>query len=267
MQEAIAFRRSSFLASPEWINEPWKGYEKLDVHRLQDLMAEMSCVIETGYQRMATPTFEEVNNLISECWRLEGKLCAFFEGLEACAAGPLYWTTVSSGGNAPMNSDESRSIFPLVLHFRNVETAQICMVYWAITAILWSGMKYAYLIQSALAMSYFSSTTPATEEFNVEKLTQAISKSHPLPLEHRENPVSLAKQICQSLEYCWEYGTDAVEKAAVFPLKVAIETLNDDPECSRELAWALAAMGRASAGLRIMNHFGVPLTDHAFIPG
>jgi hypothetical protein len=49
-------------------------------------------------------------------------------------------------------------------------------------------------------------------------------------------------------------------------LKVAIETLHDAPNCEHELRWAQAAMGRISqSSVRIMKHFPVSMTDHAYL--
>lgn len=88
------------------------------------------------------------------------------------------------------------------------------------------------------------------------------------PLEHRKDVANMAKNICQSVEYCLgdeHRGLGA--RAVVFPLKVAIETLHD-AHCERELLWAEAAMARVDErGVRIMKHLPVPLTDHAFLPG
>jgi hypothetical protein len=55
--------------------------------------------------------------------------------------------------------------------------------------------------------------------------------------------------------------------AAVFPLKVAIETFHDAEGCERELAWALANMAKIGGGVQIMNHLGVKMTDHSYLPG
>jgi hypothetical protein len=52
----------------------------------------------------------------------------------------------------------------------------------------------------------------------------------------------------------------------VFPLKVAIETPHDAPHCEQELRWAQAAMAKISqCGIRIMKHFLVSMTDHAYL--
>jgi hypothetical protein len=89
------------------------------------------------------------------------------------------------------------------------------------------------------------------------------------PLEHRTDVSSLAKNICQSVEYTFEDGLNGIGPTiCVFPMKVAIETLHDAPDCARELEWAEAAMDRiCGSGLRLIKNIGMPLTDHAFLPG
>ena len=79
---------------------------------------------------------------------------------------------------------------------------------------------------------------------------------------------TLARNICQSIEFCLgDEFRGFGGRAAVFPLKVAIETLHDAPNCEQELRWAQAAMARISqSGVRIMKHFHVSMTDHAYLP-
>jgi hypothetical protein len=79
---------------------------------------------------------------------------------------------------------------------------------------------------------------------------------------------TLARNICQSIEFCLgDEFRGFGGRAAVFPLKVAIETLHDAPNCEQELRWAQAAMGRISqSSVQIMNHFPILMTDHACLP-
>jgi hypothetical protein len=107
-----------------------------------------------------------------------------------------------------------------------------------------------------------NSNTPSAKDESLLDITQLP------PLGHRTDVTSMAKNICQAVEYCLgdeHRGLGA--RAAVFPLKVAIETLHD-AHCDRELLWAQAAMARADqTGIRIMKHLPDPMTDHAFLPG
>jgi hypothetical protein len=49
-------------------------------------------------------------------------------------------------------------------------------------------------------------------------------------------------------------------------LKVAIETFNDYPNCSRELLWANSAMEKVSGGHSFIEVFGVPATYKTYLP-
>jgi hypothetical protein len=54
---------------------------------------------------------------------------------------------------------------------------------------------------------------------------------------------------------------------AYFPLKVAVETFNDYPDCSRELLWAKVVMEKVSGkGLRLLKFLGRPVTHKAYRP-
>jgi hypothetical protein len=128
----------------------------------------------------------------------------------------------------------------------------------ATNCILWSGMAYTYHLLHGL--------TAATS--GIEKDDGQFEFTQLPPLEHRKDVASMARNICQAVEYCLgpeHQGLGA--RAITFPLKVAIETLHD-AHCERELRWAEAAMSRlGQTGVRIMKHLPVLMTDHAFLPG
>ncbi len=77
------------------------------------------------------------------------------------------------------------------------------------------------------------------------------------PLGHRTDLVSVAKYICQSIEFCVH---DAMRSSGagvtVIPLYIATLTLRGSSESSRELLWARAVMKKVeNKGFRIMKHF------------
>jgi hypothetical protein len=114
-------------------------------------------------------------------------------------------------------------------------------------------------IHTALSMKNSTASGENTSQFDITQLP---------PLEYRKDIAAMAKNVCQSIEYCLSdehRGLGA--RAAVFPLKVAIETLHD-AHCERELFWAQAAMAKLEqTGVRIMKHLPISLADHAFLPG
>ena len=146
-------------------------------------------------------------------------------------------------------------VFPVAYQFENMEMARTCTVYWASLAILWSGMKYVYSLL-APAASYLPLLAPGS--------------SLP-PLEHRTDTASLAKNICQSVEYIESQSPSNGAITIVFPLKVAIETMADSVAagegCEKELEWAKALMMRLASGAKLLNNIDMPMESHAFIPG
>jgi hypothetical protein len=88
------------------------------------------------------------------------------------------------------------------------------MLFWATLAILWSGMAYTYkaLLGFQAANLIRTNTLP-------DKTIAQLNIAQPPALGHRTDVVTLAPNICQSIEFCLgdEFrGFGA--RAAVFPL-------------------------------------------------
>jgi hypothetical protein len=124
----------------------------------------------------------------------------------------------------------------------------IIRLYWATSSILWSGMSYSYALLSSFHVDMSAEQYP--------------------PLEHRTDIASLSRNICQSIEYCTLDENKSLGTSIVaFPMKVAIEALNDCPGCERELDWANATMAKVASVLQIMGNLPCSMTDHAYLPG
>ena len=124
-------------------------------------------------------------------------------------------------------------------------------------------MAYTYqLLVGIAAAASVNSNTDSKKYPNQLDITQLP------PLEHRKDVASMARNICQAVEYCLDQEHRGVgARAITFPLKVAIETLHD-AHCERELLWAEIAMARVDqTGIRIIQHLGMPMTEHVFLPG
>jgi hypothetical protein len=223
-------------------------------------MSSLPSIIADGYELLApqvetgfsdpTAALLGIFGLLDRCWKLDARFRAFYAALEQKSLGPIYWPELPKQDELDTEDPDLGRVFPVAFHFPNLEMAHLCIMYWASSAILWSGMAFSYKI---------------LEQFKLDAQLAQFPR-----LEHRRDVASLARNICQSVEYLMltEYKVHG-KTAAVFPLKVAIETLNDASGCERELKWALNAMGRISGigGVKLMNHIGVALTDHAFLPG
>jgi hypothetical protein len=231
----------------------------------------MTSTLATGYALLSSPSgvenplalLPQILSLVTECWKLDTRLATFYKRLEKSTSGPVYWARLSNGFNNSISIGENRDgdgdgdvgvVFPVAYQFEDLDIARTCTVYWATLAILWSGMKYIYSLLSPVA-AFLPLIAPEA--------------SLP-PLEHRSDTISLAKNICQSIEYITSQTPDGGSLVFVFPLKVAIETFADgtvvDESCARELEWAKSLIGRIARGVRLLSNLDGPVERHAYIP-
>ena len=270
----MAERRHTFLSGSEWIHLPFKDRPKSMFQQLLDVAVVLSDIIADGYQMLQGPvegtaTIDPTVMLLTllglndRCWKVDLELQNFYKTLEEEALGPVYWPELSTEIEG-IDSEELGKVFPVAFKYLDMRTAHVCMFFWATSAILWSGIAYTYklLLGIQAANSIRTDTLPG-------KSPAQFDVAHLPPLEHRRDVATLARNICQSIEFCLsDEFRGAGARAAVFPLKVAIETLHDAPGCERELLWAQAAMVRINqSGLQIMKHLPVSMTDHSFLPG
>ncbi|KAN0104246.1 hypothetical protein V8E51_009991, partial [Hyaloscypha variabilis] len=268
IQAALSEKRKTFLADPEWMELPWKGFTKSLSHQILDLQTEMTIPLATGHALLSTPQgienplslLPQVLALLTECWRLDTRLHAFYKRLARSTSRPVYWARLSNGFNQSIiaegvNGEDGAVVFPVAYQFESFEMARTCTLYWASLAILWSGMKYVYSLLSPVA-SFLPILAPGS--------------SLP-PLKHRTDTASLAKNICQSIEYMEIQSPSNGAMQAVFPLKVAIETLGDSAAagegCDKEFEWAKALIVLIGRRAKLLNNLGMPTEQHAFIPG
>lgn len=249
-------RRHTFLAKSEWINDPWKGHEKTQLDKFLDIMVSLPSAMADGTAMLAplfaAPSsdpialFQGVMALLDRGWKLDSRLQDFYKELESTTQGPVYTPQLAKPNRISDLDSAEGQVFTTAFYFANLQTAHLVMMYWAASAILWSGFSVTYAILSNYKLDTFLP-----------------------PLGHRADRANLAKNICQTVEYCMQDEHEAPGKtSAVFPLKVAIETLNEIPGCERELAWAVDAMNKISSdGIRLMKFTGDPLTDHAYLAG
>jgi hypothetical protein len=274
IQQAFVERRHTFLSGSEWIEVPFKDRPKSMFQKLLDVAATVPNIIADGYQMLqgameGTATIDPtvmlmtLLGLIDRCWKVDLQLHNFYQTLEEDTLGPVYWPELSTEIEG-IDSEELGKVFPVTFKYLDMRTAHMCIFFWATSAILWSGMAYAYKLLLGL-----QAATSIRIDALPDDIKAVFNIAQPPPLGHRTEVAILARNICQSLEFCLADEFRGVgARAAVFPLKVAIETLHDAPGCERELHWAEAAMARISQnGVRIMEHLPVPLTDHSCLPG
>lgn len=227
-------------------------------------------MIETAYQTIGNPELQDrpdtllvaILGIIDQGWKLDIMLRAFYRRLEETTAGPLFWPRLSSSPFDVEQECESEAVFPVAFHFPSMTVAHTCMVFWATCCILWSGLKVLYNLLAVFKAQMEGYSCPGETPPGLPDLEELP------PLDPGVDPTILAKNICQSVEYCMQAGP-MTPAGAVFPLKVAIETLSLDSTFGKEVAWAEGAMERirSGTGVRILGHLGCKFTDRSFIPG
>jgi hypothetical protein len=246
------------------------------LHRLLDEVTVIPNIIADGYRllqgviegkELMDPGIMLLNilDLIDRLWKADSQLLRFSKSLEEDTLGPVYWPVLTSESQV-VEPDHLGKVFPVSFRFLDMRACHICLLYWATTAILNSSLGYTYKLLAGVSATNDDCST-ANE--SLHKNAANFDGSQLPPLGHRIEVAISARNICQSLEFCLEdEHRDLGARAAVFPLKVAIETLNDTPGCERELLWAQASMLRVNGtGVRIMNHRPEPMTNHAILPG
>ncbi|CZR62600.1 uncharacterized protein PAC_12497 [Phialocephala subalpina] len=330
IQQALVERRGTFLDSDQWREIPWKDRPKPIWQELMDIESGLATGIAGVYQNPSSSTPYEFAILLLEVvkmtWDFDSRLSSFYERFEAQTDGGLYRTRFSEGFNHSIKiSDEpGPPVFPVAYEFPDLATAHTCIIYWALTSILWCGMSKIYDILAVMQMQVQAESqstiasfdavmakpddTPLSTKVDESPFSEATfpaetsppvpiptpspassssssstspPKSTPSPLHislfttlpplgHRRDISAPAKNICQSLEYCMSspHGMTGTT-AAVFPLKVAIESLSGSGEkCRRELEWAKEAFRVIGGkGVKILEHLDDGVEKKAYLPG
>ena len=263
---ALERHQSTFLSTQIWLSKPWETVSKTFLDQIFDLCSLAPGIFEEADKLDGFPAHDSLHKMlkmINSCWKIDADLERVLFELEASTAGPLYWPE-RSVGLGPIEDEELAKVFPVALHFSDLKMAYTVMFYWAIALILWSGLCRLYQAVQQIDLNCLeidcsclscdqktpnnnSSTDTHLHKFDLSKLP---------PLGHRANFPSIARNICQSVEYCMQESMGQFGAfSAAAPLSIALETLKNVPGCSGETAWAKAAMGKiVRRGLRLLKY-------------
>lgn len=233
---AMECRRSTYLSDPEWMELPWKGLTKSLHDQIIDVLADIAKLVGQSYEianLVSTKPLSIIPAIVERCWMMDAKLRRLYNNLESSNLGPLYWSKFSIQDN-PIDDPELGKVFPIAFHFPNLRVAHTCMLYWTASMLIWTMLSSSYRVLDA--MQFDRSRLPV--------------------LEDKFDAVSLARNICQSLEYCFQDEMNGLGPTiAMIPLHVVIKILKDYPTCSRELSWSKAvAQNVAKKGIRISKY-------------
>jgi hypothetical protein len=220
VQQAFVEKRSTFLSGSDWINAPFEGRPKAKLQQLLDLAAQMTTIIANGYQMLqgvveGTKTLDPtvmllgILELIYRCWKIDVQLENFWHSL-----GPVYWPELRTESEE-ISDEDIGNVFPVAFKYSGIRLAHPVIFYWATSAILWSGLSYAYKLLLSIQVTNTMTGTPPNKNSAQLDIAQLP------PLGHRTDITLLARNICQSINFCLADDFGGVgSRAAVFPLEV-----------------------------------------------
>ncbi|KAL1876162.1 hypothetical protein Plec18167_005426 [Paecilomyces lecythidis] len=267
----------TYLSSPTWTSIPWTNIPKTEFDQFFDIFIHAPATLQAVDRLDAADPLEKVRitlNIIESCWTLDSELARFYEHLEKTSLGPLYWPEFakprtlanSRRDNYHDNNDDDNlndiDLFPISLHFPNLGTARTVILYWATLAMLWSGLYQLYRLVYSLKESVVEPNINNERELEHDSgdidtdysdLAFAIARLRPLG--HRKDFASMARNVCQSVEYCMQDEMLGLGPLIIpAPLGIVIDTMKGYESFEREVRWARKVMKRISEeGLKILQ--------------
>ena len=254
IMQGIHNRRATFLSEPEWREVANKNRLSGSLDQLLDLLAQLPGIFEDS-DNLGNPSPEEMPALfavLDRCWDLDNELSKFYEELEASVEGPLYWNMLSEIELLPEEVN-SEKVFAVSYHFNDLGTAFTTNMYWLTCILCWRTIMEIYQRIMKFSTPTFPPTIKAESPLNTTPPSPSPFLSKLKPLGHRKDLLSLAKNICQTVEYCSQEDKRSQGPGALLvPLLMATLTFRFSPGCERYLAWSRAAMAQlAEKGWRI----------------
>ncbi|KAJ9225473.1 hypothetical protein DTO169C6_2206 [Paecilomyces variotii] len=284
----------SYISSSTWTSIPWTNIPKTEFDQFFDLFVRGPATFQAVDRLDGAEPLEKLRialSIVHSCWELDSDLTMFYEQFEKSSLGPLYWPEFAKpriyrkgqhdNDNDYADDDDDDddawndiSLFPISLHFPNLGTARTIILYWATLTMLWSGLHQLcgliYSLKETILDPQLNNeqehkrenhnTTPPpiansnTSNTDAENLTFQTTHLPPLD-DHRRDFASMARNVCQSVEYCMQeemLGLGPIILPA--PLAIVIDTMKGYESFAKEVRWARKVMRRISeGGLRILE--------------
>jgi hypothetical protein len=140
IQQALAERRNTFLASPDWMSLPFKNRPKSTFQQLLDSVVKVPNIIADGYQMLQAPLEGTASldpsamvlfilGLVDRCWKVDAQLSEFYATLEKETLGPVYWPELSNDFDVVDTEAQLGKVFPVAFKFLDMRMAHICLIY------------------------------------------------------------------------------------------------------------------------------------------
>lgn len=196
---------------------------------------------------------------IRESWRVDAELDAWFAALEGSVSGSLYWP-VFARIKTPADDGEQGQLFPVAFRFPSLIIAHTLVLYWTAAVILRQYLCYLYQrVEELVGDTEALGAAPCTCVLDGQGANPEVAtadgptaclrhfKKHELPpLRHRKDwTKTVARDLCQSVEYFLEDSMRCLGPAAILPSLMAVGWLleHEPGDWARELTWVNYMMG------------------------
>lgn len=245
---------------------PWDARPKSPMDRVTDYIAQAPGIfgITDQFSSMDPITVLAVSlSLIDKCWQMDAELQDFYLHLESGIPGPMYWPKLATMHNPVDDMDKEKGkVVPVAFHFVNLRTATVLMLHWANLCMMYHGMMLLYYhcmavvpvnrkqvqVRSDIPAKLKEGIPPCTEDCACKSTACSENGYAPCiarfdmsklrPLGHREDFLTPARNVLQSVEYCLQKKMkDMGLGSCATPLSIAVATIRSYDHCKRETEW------------------------------
>lgn len=227
--DAMEAGAATYLSSRDWMYVPWQIEPKNDFDELVDILTVGPELVQKSrlFPKLSgEATLLNAVCIIKHIIDIDCKLQRFYSKLKASATGPLYWEQVLP---APANVNQTLTFEP-ALFFHDLDQASLLGFYWAMLAMIWSGMTdlHAMLLEHTIPRPSFKAI---------------FAQSRINPEDFHSYWLSRVRRVLQTVSFCTtptalQSGPPRVTVA----LNIVIDTMkNNRGGCAAELSWAIRA--------------------------
>ncbi|RHZ59260.1 Zn(II)2Cys6 transcription factor [Aspergillus thermomutatus] len=254
--DAIGHRVPNFLCDRAWCQDPWTSRPKRMADRIADCLADIPSILQR-YDQLSSLNRADILNstylLVGECLRIDQTLQDIYEAIRLEVSGPLYWPVLSQSFQS---SAPGQGQFSVVYNFPDLKTATLLMLYWASKALLWATLSNLYdVIQLQDLRGAAASIVEVTSEkhnLGPNKYDESSPDRDSPTRDDGQNYMSMARNVCQSLEYCLQEDMSLLGIfAASTPVIIAIWAIRYRQNDEAELAWLMGVSQKMHQGLRM----------------
>jgi hypothetical protein len=133
---ALALRKPTYLAEPDWLIIPFTVEPKTEFHSLIDVMLQIPAFVDRTDRLIQDSEIEmfalERPELVARGLELHQQLEDWYEGLDSTSTAPFYVERRSSLAVPNRIPAKLESVFPVFLHFQSFEVARMHLFYWTV---------------------------------------------------------------------------------------------------------------------------------------